>query len=45
MQPQNTFNETYFNDIVKTVLLSENESKVRIITKTDTEITDKENAE
>ena len=45
MQPQNTFNETYFNDIVKTVLLSDSESKVRIITKTDTEITDKENAE
>ncbi len=41
MTVQSTFNETYFNDIVKTVLLSESGS-VRIITKTDAEIGGKE---
>ena len=37
MEPQSTFNETYFNDIVKTVLIGENET-VRIITKTEARI-------
>ena len=41
MTVQSTFNETYFNDIVKTVLLSESGS-VRIITKTNAEIGGKE---
>ncbi len=44
MTPQSTFNETYFNDIVKTVLLSEAGS-VRIITKTDAEIGGKGDSE
>lgn len=41
MTAQSTFNEIYFNDIVKTVLLSEPGS-VRIITKTDAEVGGKE---
>jgi len=44
MTPQNSFNETYFNDIVKTVLLSET-GFVRIITKTDAEIGGMEESE
>ena len=41
MTPQGSFNETYFCDIVKTVLLSETDP-VRIITKTDAKIGGKE---
>ena len=45
MKPQNEFNATYFNDIVKTVLLSNGRTKVRIITKTDSEVGEKEDDE
>lgn len=44
MTPQTTFNETYFNDMVKSVLIG-NGGKVRIITKTDADICDSEKSE
>lgn len=42
MREQETFNETYFTDIVKTVYLGES-GKVRITTKTDADIYESEN--
>ena len=41
MKPQEEFNEAYFNDIVKTIYITES-GTIRIITKTDAEIDESE---